>query len=793
MASKLIDSWWFGDRPRDIPFWLRDTYPVLRDPSGIEVVSSMEELTDHHQKNDRPGDSAIWAFQIEQYIARKSGLSQPSPKAVTVASADAYRPTMRNEARVFELLPAVSQEELRGRLHYVNLDFEHGSLDLDLVEFVGGDPKFRPTSGVYRPQIGRRADFGVSMQLLKKISYTAVSYVWGSGEFLHVVKLPSHDLAVTATVDTILKRLRGETSSVFLWIDQICIDQRSLDDKTAQVQLMGTIYKKARNTVAWLGDEPDNGALRALQGLYEATMGRDEDLLEDELEYLRHPLNEEADTFESLLKLSNRAWFQRTWIVQEAILSHSLFLMIGSETVLWDDFGGQCASVDHLDLFEDSNAHVGSGVRAIRNPGLKIAAEMRPARDMCFGLNGSESLLNWLMRTSSIRSQQPLLRKFKLRLRGHDLTRILDAVDHDPELSHLPSWVVDWSLPRRTISLAPTSSVLSIYKAGGDLNIKTAFHTPDEQGRLGLRVAFFDTIVDLSSPVTDASLTNQDPMNHNTGLKEAILFVNEQDTSHVNNFFDIFCTTLVAGKDRSGMQKLPKEYIEILSLLCDETTGRKPSLPQQIYTPRQSKGYFTLSSLSKRQPGRTFQNLKRAFRNAMLNRRLCWTSRSHLGLVPRFARGGDEVWVVPGLAVPFVVRRRGEGRFVLIGVAYVCLYDRDTVPAKASTRAAHNVKQIGTLASGDSFNPGDALHALSAEVNSFGDKHRIGKASPIPGTCPPSKFTEQFHTICCSMIYQMVLQRSRSWHVRRCIDFQKTWIGISATFGERCGSTHYGS
>lgn len=41
-------------------------------------------------------------------------------------------------------------------------------------------------------------------------------------------------------------------------------------------------------------------------------------------------------------------------------------------------------------------------------------------------------------------------------------------------------------------------------------------------------------------------------------------------------------------------------------------------------------------------------------------------------MVPRFARVGDEVWVVPGLAVPFVLRRRGEGRFVLIGVAYVC-------------------------------------------------------------------------------------------------------------------------
>lgn len=75
---------------------------------------------------------------------------------------------------------------------------------------------------------------------------------------------------------------------------------------------MCTIYARARNTIAWLGDEPDYGALRALQGLSEATMGRDEDLLEDELEYLRYPLNEKKGTFEDLLKLSDRLWFQRT-------------------------------------------------------------------------------------------------------------------------------------------------------------------------------------------------------------------------------------------------------------------------------------------------------------------------------------------------------------------------------------------------------------------------------------------------------------------------------------------------
>lgn len=91
----------------------------------------------------------------------------------------------------------------------------------------------------------------------------------------------------------------------------------------------------------------------------------------------------------------------------------------------------------------------------------------------------------------------------------------------------------------------------------------------------------------------------------------------------------------------------------------------------QAYTTRQSKGYFTLNHLSKRKPCRMFQNLKRALRNAMPNRRLCWTSQGHFDLVPRCAREGDEVCVVPGLAVPFVVRGRDDGRFMLIRVSEV--------------------------------------------------------------------------------------------------------------------------
>jgi hypothetical protein len=59
------------------------------------------------------------------------------------------------------------------------------------------------------------------------------------------------------------------------------------------------------------------------------------------------------------------------------------------------------------------------------------------------------------------------------------------------------------------------------------------------------------------------------------------------------------------------------------------------------------------------------------FAGAML-RRLCWTERGYLGLVPSEARLGDEVWLLKGCRVPLVLRRVGDGEDrELVGDSYI--------------------------------------------------------------------------------------------------------------------------
>jgi hypothetical protein len=44
----------------------------------------------------------------------------------------------------------------------------------------------------------------------------------------------------------------------FRWYDALCINQNDIQERTAQVQLMGEIFKNANPVVAWLGPEGDH-------------------------------------------------------------------------------------------------------------------------------------------------------------------------------------------------------------------------------------------------------------------------------------------------------------------------------------------------------------------------------------------------------------------------------------------------------------------------------------------------------------------------------------------------------
>jgi hypothetical protein len=95
----------------------------------------------------------------------------------------------------------------------------------------------------------------IDAPLSKPPKYEALSYVWGSPTPDTAVSCHGLELLVTKNCVLAMRRLRHRFRTRLLWIDAICIDQTSGEEKQHQVQLMGDVYSKAEEVIIWLGEK----------------------------------------------------------------------------------------------------------------------------------------------------------------------------------------------------------------------------------------------------------------------------------------------------------------------------------------------------------------------------------------------------------------------------------------------------------------------------------------------------------------------------------------------------------
>lgn len=203
-------------------------------------------------------------------------------------------------------------------------------------------------------------------------SYEALSYVWGTSDTNHSIYCrDGTNLFITANMRCALLRLRLPDAQRRLWIDAICINQKSVSERCAQVSLMRHIYQAANRTVIYLGEEADDSdhAAKFLNGLFLRfmfTMAEEEiklrlegntetfenlDLVEiaakkecPNLEGLFKDFNPDAQAFDpilvqrALVHLLARPWFQRVWVIQEFVVAKDIKMLVGSDTIEWSSF-----------------------------------------------------------------------------------------------------------------------------------------------------------------------------------------------------------------------------------------------------------------------------------------------------------------------------------------------------------------------------------------------------------------------------------------------------------------------
>lgn len=85
--------------------------------------------------------------------------------------------------------------------------------------------------------------------------YETISYSWIDPKKRTDILLDGKLFSVHASAVQALFRVRLPDTPRILWIDGICIDQQSVEERSAQVRLMGRIYASSSGNLVYLGEE----------------------------------------------------------------------------------------------------------------------------------------------------------------------------------------------------------------------------------------------------------------------------------------------------------------------------------------------------------------------------------------------------------------------------------------------------------------------------------------------------------------------------------------------------------
>jgi hypothetical protein len=123
-----------------------------------------------------------------------------------------------------------------------------------------------------------------------------------------------------------------------IWVDAVCINQDDLSEKTAQIQLMGRIFKSAVHVLAWVGpsDRLAHQATEAIGILLDYSQARSRGMgrhLELTALTLSTIPEMTATHWFALFAFFQRRWFRRAWVAQEITLARHTYVVHG-ETVL---------------------------------------------------------------------------------------------------------------------------------------------------------------------------------------------------------------------------------------------------------------------------------------------------------------------------------------------------------------------------------------------------------------------------------------------------------------------------
>ncbi|KAK7987090.1 hypothetical protein PG988_002078 [Apiospora saccharicola] len=133
--------------------------------------------------------------------------------------------------------------------------------------------------------------------------WKALSYAWGTTTVYSRIRIGTRFIRISTNLEGALQILRQKHGDEYpdrelrLWIDQICIDQENVQERSQQVQLMFSVYEKAERVLVWLGPDRHNLVERAFYAIHRVaslTKEQRKRLRNEDLGALLSPLELEA-------------------------------------------------------------------------------------------------------------------------------------------------------------------------------------------------------------------------------------------------------------------------------------------------------------------------------------------------------------------------------------------------------------------------------------------------------------------------------------------------------------------
>lgn len=202
----------------------------------------------------------------------------------------------------------------------------------------------------------------VSLDKLPK--YEALSYAWGAPVLSSFIFCNGKRLGITQNCEAAIRRLRQPKKSRLVWVDSICIDQTSIEEKNKQVKHMGQIYSEAEKVIVWLGESTPQSeiAFKYFQRIYNivtktrllfkqtrSLLAIDKELgrLKAECEKYRV---QNIPLLDGVFKdIYSRSWFSRVWTIQEVALSRHTVMLCGTTEISFAAFVSGSSSLSVIE------------------------------------------------------------------------------------------------------------------------------------------------------------------------------------------------------------------------------------------------------------------------------------------------------------------------------------------------------------------------------------------------------------------------------------------------------------